>query len=230
MTPEERRMHLKRIAEGLEWIKAPPSEVNAYSAEFTNWKDRTKYSLKAIFGKTHPYAVKFANRHFWEPRVQVGPGPAVWHEFDQEAFDRDRLVVIRMLEDALEEVAFVPELLEAMDSGTGGEKKAGQPTIGVQHNYHLSDQARINYQSVDQSTNTVGVNVSELFQEIREAIEGRVLAAAEQKELLRKVDELQAAQGSGRFMEKYQAFIAAAANHMTILGPFIPPLTTLLNR
>ena len=219
-------MHIRRIIEGLEAIRGPLSQSNAYSPEFTNWQDRTKNSLKAIFGKTHHYPVKFANRHFCEPRVQIGPGPAVWHEIDQEAFDRDRQVVIRLLDDALEEVEFVPE----QGPSDAGEKRSTPTSIGVQHNYHLSDQSRINYQSVDQSTNTVGVNVSELFQEIREAIEGGVLAAAERKEILRSLDELQAAHGSSRFMAKYQSFIAAAANHVTIIAPFIPPLTTLLNR
>jgi hypothetical protein len=32
----------------------------------------------------------------------------------------------------------------------------------------------------------------------------------------------------GTFLSKYQDFIAAAANHMTILAPFLPALSSLL--
>jgi hypothetical protein len=42
------------------------------------------------------------------------------------------------------------------------------------------------------------------------------------------LNELEAAKGSGNFLEKYQGFISAVANHITIVAPFIPALTQML--
>jgi len=39
---------------------------------------------------------------------------------------------------------------------------------------------------------------------------------------------MEAAKGTSGFTQKYQNFIASAANHMTVLAPFIPALTQML--
>jgi len=48
------------------------------------------------------------------------------------------------------------------------------------------------------------------------------------KKLQEKVTELEKAQGTTGFMAQYQEFMALAANHMTILAPFIPALSQIL--
>ena len=52
--------------------------------------------------------------------------------------------------------------------------------------------------------------------------------AQERQDLLLKVDALERAKGKKTFLTAYQAFVAAAANHMTLIGPFVPQLTGLL--
>jgi hypothetical protein len=41
---------------------------------------------------------------------------------------------------------------------------------------------------------------------------------------------LEKAQGTKLFAERYTDFISAAANHMTIIAPFIPALSELLKK
>lgn len=45
---------------------------------------------------------------------------------------------------------------------------------------------------------------------------------------MRAVDELEACSDRPERMNAYQKLIAAAANHMTILAPFLPALAALL--
>lgn len=43
--------------------------------------------------------------------------------------------------------------------------------------------------------------------------------------LLSLVDEMEDAQGTDRFRERYKEFVATAADHMTLLIPFLHALT-----
>jgi len=45
---------------------------------------------------------------------------------------------------------------------------------------------------------------------------------------LERIDKLEQAQGTPGFLASYQAFMTAAANHMTVLAPFLPALAHLL--
>jgi hypothetical protein len=90
--------------------------------------------------------------------------------------------------------------------------------------------ARLNIGSVDSSTNVVNVAPVELFTKIQRTIEERVIAEQERDELLARLADLQSAQSTPAYPEQYQRFIAAAANHITILAPFLPALTQLMGK
>jgi hypothetical protein len=90
--------------------------------------------------------------------------------------------------------------------------------------------ARLNIGSVDSSTNVVNVAPTELFTQLRLIIEEKVQAEQEREELLARLADLQSTQGTPTYLDRYQRFIAAAANHMTILAPFLPALTQLMGK
>ena len=51
-----------------------------------------------------------------------------------------------------------------------------------------------------------------------------------QKGIIEALDELIASVGSEKYPSKYAKFIQSAANHITIISPFIPFLSDLLNK
>ncbi len=124
--------------------------------------------------------------------------------------------------------------------GTGGIKPHYQSVVRKQTKidplaqpsqivYNLiGPNARVNIQSVDSSANLVGVEPTELFGRIREASGQSVQDGELLKKLQEKVTELEKVQGTIGFMARYQEFIALAANHITILAPFIPALSQML--
>ena len=65
------------------------------------------------------------------------------------------------------------------------------------------------------------------FAALRDAIESEV-RSSDRDQLMQAVSRLEASQGKGGFLQAYTAFVGAAADHMTIVTPFIPWLTTLL--
>ena len=102
-----------------------------------------------------------------------------------------------------------------------------QPTQVV---YNLiGPNSRVNIQSVDTSTNLVEVEPNELFEKLRGLIKNSISDEIVSAQLSEKVDELQEAQGTKNFVTKYQQFMALAANHVSILAPFIPALSQMLN-
>ena len=97
----------------------------------------------------------------------------------------------------------------------------------VGHQIHqYGSNARVNINSQDFSTNIV--NESNVFEHLRSAIESGVTSASEQKEILQRLEALESAKGKKTYLIRYQEFIAVAANHMTVLAPFIPALTQML--
>ena len=108
---------------------------------------------------------------------------------------------------------------------------SGQPTRptfkpGDVYNLH-GTHARVNVQSQDNSVN-VSHQTENVFADMRQLIQTQVADDAERQQILDRLAELEAAKGTGTFLTKYQSFIASAANHMTLLAPFIPALTQML--
>ncbi|HZQ45266.1 MAG TPA: hypothetical protein VFA99_18595 [Acidobacteriaceae bacterium] len=82
--------------------------------------------------------------------------------------------------------------------------------------------ARVNIDSIDNSTNVVHQRVP--LSELRKAIESGVSDGAERAAILQRLSDLEAANDRESGAKRYQAFIAAAANHMTLIGPYLPAL------
>lgn len=87
------------------------------------------------------------------------------------------------------------------------------------------DNARVNIGSTDNSTNTVTHGA--LFSDIVATIE-RVVPADQREVLIDAVREMERTRGTGGFVGAYQRFVAVAADHVTLIVPFLPALTALL--
>lgn len=88
--------------------------------------------------------------------------------------------------------------------------------------------SRVNNQSTDHSHNVVGIDPTDLFKKVEEALSGTVADEAELGELKRQLTEMRAAQGQPTFTTTYVRFMELAADHMTVLAPFLPALAQLL--
>jgi len=102
-----------------------------------------------------------------------------------------------------------------------------QPSPQVTYNLH-GPNSRVNNQSVDFSTNTVTLGPENVFVELKRAIELNVPSGGGQDVLLGGVKAMEETRGMGGYLARYQEFIKDAANHMTLVAPFIPALTHLL--
>jgi hypothetical protein len=109
---------------------------------------------------------------------------------------------------------------------------AGQPTRpvlkgGNTFNLH-GPHSRVNIQSHDNSVNISNQVTENVFADMRQVIQTHIENEDERTQILNSLDEMEAAKGTSGFTQKYQNFIASAADHMSVLAPFIPALTQML--
>lgn len=90
--------------------------------------------------------------------------------------------------------------------------------------------ARVNVQSTDASTNIVTIAPTQLFKQLATVITEKVHVEEERNRLLERLKELAEAETADSYLAAYPEFIASAANHMTILAPFLPALAQLASR
>ena len=105
------------------------------------------------------------------------------------------------------------------------ERQTGRevPLISIQD----SPQAHVTIHGTDASASRLDQQT--VFAELRKVVQDKV-SAADQGALLEKVAELEAAKGKPSYVGRYREFVELAAAHMTVLAPFLPPLTQWLGR
>lgn len=108
----------------------------------------------------------------------------------------------------------------ALISSGGGSAKVVYNLIGPN--------TRVNIQSADSSTNVVNIESSTLFDEMKKAIVESIQDELTRSRLVERIDAMKSAAGTQSFISRYTEFIAIAADHMTLLAPFLPALSQLL--
>ena len=112
---------------------------------------------------------------------------------------------------------------------TAESPRSPRPAAEPQVVYNLiGPNARVNIQSSDSSTNVVSVESAVLFDDLRETIRESSLDSTVEQQLIQNVEAMQSAVGTKKFAEHYGEFIAAAADHMTLVAPFLPALAQML--
>jgi hypothetical protein len=94
--------------------------------------------------------------------------------------------------------------------------------------YQVSGYGRVNVNSTDNSTNVVTISQDQIFAKLRHEITTQVPSGDEQRNILDRLSALEKAQNSPTFAERYTDLISVAANHMTLLAPFLPALTEMM--
>ncbi|MCE5322425.1 hypothetical protein LLG46_03800 [bacterium] len=149
--------------------------------------------------------------------------------------ERDR--IIRRLPNGCEEVYLVMD--RGYNSSFAGEAAHYQAKVRKESavsfgrpsavTYNLNGAAsRVNVNSIDSSVNVVNAANDDSFQQLRALIEQNISEPRKRAELLDHVNQLKNTSGGADYKSRYTAFIAAAADHMTLIAPFIPFLTGLL--
>ena len=96
----------------------------------------------------------------------------------------------------------------------------------VAQNIHFyGDNSRLNLNSTDNSVNVASTSV---FTQLRETAHS-IADGAARDNVLARIEELEKAQGSATFLQSYQNFMAAAADHITVFAPFLPVLEKMLS-
>ena len=96
-------------------------------------------------------------------------------------------------------------------------------------NIHFhGDNARLNVNSTDNSTNIASIANEQLFVQMQDTARS-ISNETERNEIVARLHELEKARGSGGFLQAYQNFMASAANHMTLFAPFLPMLAQMLS-
>jgi hypothetical protein len=110
-------------------------------------------------------------------------------------------------------------------------KKQAAVSQNVTNVYHVyGHNPRWNTNSTDNSVNIVSITQEEIFAALNQDIVEKIQDGEEQSDILQRLDALEKAQGTKLFAERYTDFISAAANHMTLIAPFIPALSELLKK
>lgn len=104
--------------------------------------------------------------------------------------------------------------------------KQSNHTTNITHISHVN--GKVNYQSTDNSVNIENSEIGNVFSEINNAISKSDIGEEEKQKLSTHVAELQKSHIEGNFKSKYKEFIQVVANHMGIIGPFLPSLSNLL--
>ena len=124
----------------------------------------------------------------------------------------------------------IPAFYQAkVRKNTAESPRSPRPAAEPQVVYNLiGPNARVNIQSSDSSTNVVSVESAVLFDDLRETIRESSLDSTVEQQLIQNVEAMQSAVGTKKFAEHYGEFIAAAADHMTLVSPFLPALAQML--
>jgi hypothetical protein len=142
--------------------------------------------------------VRTEQRHFAQERSRTMPATPEWE------WIKGRLDDLRHLENSMKEQAGSTVYIQ---SGPGG---------------------RLNVNSTDNSVNVVSISEGDVFPRLRQEIETSVIDHVKRKEIVAKLDELEQSKGTPGYASKFREFIAVSADIMTIIGPFIQPLTALI--
>ena len=101
------------------------------------------------------------------------------------------------------------------------------PSTPIVYNL-VGPNTRVNIQSSDSSINVVNVEASALFDDLRKALSESIKDESLRQRIRETVDAMQTAVGTRSFVDRYKDLIGVAADHVSVLAPFLPALTQLL--
>jgi hypothetical protein len=142
-----------------------------------------------------------------------------------------------------EERSFMSQYMHTVQTKFGDRRECGctlelipppistpKPRTGkLAENIHFhGPNARLNVDSIDNSTNAVTMSKDRVFVELREQAQS-IDDETDRTDILARIDALESTQGTGGFLAAYQSFMATASNHITAFGFLLPYLSQMLS-
>lgn len=136
--------------------------------------------------------------------------------------------MINVFDDQLRLLASVSKTLDLLKQTNLYKIEKGEAPVEKESNITIGNiNGKVNINSTDNSTN-ISIDSSSIFGSLSNAINDAPIEAEQKAQLLAKVEELKQAEGTNGFVQKYKEFMQNGANHMAVILPFIPALTSLL--
>ena len=136
--------------------------------------------------------------------------------------------MIDVFDDQLRLLAAVRKTLDLLKQTNLYKIEKGEAPVEKESSINIGYiNGKVNIKSTDNSIN-ITIDSSPIFNGLSSAISNAPIEEEQKAQLLAKVEELKRAEGTDSFSQKYKEFIQNAANHMTVVAPFIPTLTALL--
>ena len=149
-----------------------------------------------------------------------------------EGLERKPWAVGRMIdifEDQLRLLASVRQTVDFLKQSNLYKIEKGEVPVEKETSINISSiNGKVNINSTDNSTN-ISFDSSSIYSGLSDAINRSSIEETQKTQLLAKIDEMKKAEGTSGFINIYKEFIQNAANHMTVIYPFIPALTSLIS-
>ncbi len=148
----------------------------------------------------------------------------VHDEYELNCWAFNQMVV--MFKDQIRLAKVVKSTLNLLTESDLYKHENGIPVNTKTSNIFISNVSGSNISVESSNVNQQIESAEAIFADLMAAIDA---ADIDQKEALKEsVEEMKNTQGSSGFGAAYKRFMASAANHMTIVAPFIPALSALL--
>jgi hypothetical protein len=136
--------------------------------------------------------------------------------------------MIEVFDDQIRLLASVRKTLDLLKQTNLYKIEKGEAPVEKEPNITIGNiNGKVNINSTDNSAN-INIESSSIFGGLSNAISNAPIEEKQKAQLLAKVEELRQAQGTSGFVQKYKDFMQNAANHMTVISPFISALTSLI--
>jgi hypothetical protein len=112
------------------------------------------------------------------------------------------------------------------------ENKGIKPPIQILIPQNININNSTGVQVGNNNTQNKNININEnsqLFIDIESALKEEIENAEERNIILSKLDKVRSSLGSPSCLDAYKEFMGIAANHMTVLAPFLPALAQLIS-
>jgi hypothetical protein len=137
--------------------------------------------------------------------------------------------MIEVFEDQLRLLASVRMTVNLLKQTNLYKIEKGEAPVEKEHAINIGQiHGKVNINSTDNST-IISIDSSSIYTGISEAITKSTIEEDLKVQLLRQIDEMKYSEGTQSFLQKYKDFMQNAANHMTVISPFIPALSSLIS-
>lgn len=136
--------------------------------------------------------------------------------------------MIELFDDQLRLLASVRHTLKLLRQTNLYKIEKGEAPVEREPSINIGQiTGKVNINSTDNSINTTIVS-SPVFLSLVEAVSKSSIETDQKVQILERINIMKQTEGSSIFLQSYKDFMQNAANHMSIISPFIPALTALI--